>query len=263
MPTNLVVHAFAVSTMQSSCIIFSEWLAVGAGRGAIDEIANAAMKWTQIFKGKDTTTEKELLPAFTRLAVQLCKLGNNFSLLKELLIICHEDLKSNSNEKEQKPLRAGLVSLLSVRGNKSDTTLSETVQCVLDAAYHHIDQSDKHFVLAELPPVSEVMAGNATKIWPIERGFVLSGLSTIIANKQACLVLARRLVNFLNGDDYSTRSLKANVFVVNCLRMIVSCTGRKETDLDAIVRNINVSQLQGENTSEVHGAVNSLLSGLA
>ena len=108
-----------------------------------------------------------------------------------------------------------------------------------------------------------ITAGNATNIWPIERGFVLSGLSTIIANKQACLVLARRLVNFLNGDDYSTRSLKANVFVVNCLRMIVSCTGRKQTDLDAIVRNIDVSQLQGENTSEVHGAVNSLLSGLA
>ena len=75
-PTALLSHGVAVSLLQSSCVIFSEWLAVG-GSGS-NVIAQSACKWCDIFatSADKTALQIELLPAFTRLMMELCKFSD-------------------------------------------------------------------------------------------------------------------------------------------------------------------------------------------
>mmetsp|Transcript_7266 Transcript_7266/g.10631 ORF Transcript_7266/g.10631 Transcript_7266/m.10631 type:complete len:1184 (+) Transcript_7266:279-3830(+) len=73
-----MAHCSAISLLDSSCIIFSEWLAVG-GSGA-EDIAIAASTWCRA-----ACTSQELMSSFLRLAVQLSAHENN--LLWETLLL--------------------------------------------------------------------------------------------------------------------------------------------------------------------------------
>lgn len=78
-----VPYCSAVSLLDSSCIIYSEWLAVG-GLG-VEGIAIAASKWCRA-----ACASQELLSSFLRLAVQLSACENNFLWETLLLQQPHE-----------------------------------------------------------------------------------------------------------------------------------------------------------------------------
>jgi hypothetical protein len=241
-----LARAFAVSLMQSSCVIFSEWLAVG-GSGS-SEIAESAVKWCKIFNGHRDETQKELLPAFTRLAMQLCKTVQDFSLLKHLLISCNEV----DDSEEMPPARKALSSLLSTRGNLAPVIVTKTVECVLEAAYSFTERVD-----FETPFELPTSMGD---VWPADEGCIVSGLGAILSNKQASLEFTGLLVG--NFKASAQNSLASALFNAKCLWILCDPSASKSaTEATQIVRQLDVTNL--ENESKLRGVVEDLLEGLA
>lgn len=243
-----VARAFAVSLMQSSCVIFSEWLAVG-GSGS-SEIAESAVKWCKIFEnnGHRDETQKELLPAFTRLAMQLCKTVQDFSLLKHLLISCNEI----DDSEEMPPARKALSSLLSTRGNLAPVIVTKTVECVLEAAYSFTERVD-----FETPFELPTSMGD---VWPADEGCIVAALGAILSNKQASLEFTGLLVS--NFKASAQNSLASALFTAKCLWMLCDPSASKSaTEATQIVRQLDVTNL--ENESKLRSVVEDLLEGLA
>jgi hypothetical protein len=243
-----LARAFAVSLMQSSCVIFSEWLAVG-GSGS-SEIAESAVKWCKIFEinGHSDETQKELLPVFTRLAMQLCKTSQDFSLLKHLLISCNEV----DDTEEMPPARKALASLLSTRGNLAPVMVTKTVECVLEAAYSFTERVDFETPY-ELPT-------SMADVWPADEGCIVSGLGAILSNKQASLEFTGLLVG--NFKASAQNSLASALFNAKCLWMLCdSSVSKSATEATHIVRQLDVGNLESE--SKLRGVVEDLLEGLA
>jgi hypothetical protein len=243
-----LARAFAVSLMQSSCVIFSEWLAVG-GSGS-SEIAESAVKWCKIFEDNvhNAETQKELLPVFTRLAMQLCKTSQDFSLLKHLLISCTEI----DDSEEMPPARKALSSLLSTRGNLAPVMVTKTVECVLEAAYSFTERVDFETPF-ELP-------SSMADVWPADEGCIVSGLGAILSNKQASLEFTGLLVG--NFQASAQNSLASALFNAKCLWMLCDPSASKSAaEATQIVRQLEVGNL--ENESQLRGVVEDLLEGLA
>jgi hypothetical protein len=245
-----LAHATAVSLMQSSCVIFSEWLAVG-GSGS-NEIAESAVKWCKIFEnsGQRDETQKELLPAFTRLAMQLCKTVQDFSLLKHLLVSCNEVVDTGSDE--MPPARKALSSLLSTRGTLAPVMVTKTVECVLEAAYSFTERADFETPF-ELPTSMD-------DVWPVDKGCILSGLGSILSNKQASLEFTGLLVG--NFEASAQNSLASALFNAKCLWILCDPSASKSaTEATHIVRQLDVATLESE--SKLRTVVEDLLDGLA
>jgi hypothetical protein len=243
-----LARAFAVSLMQSSCVIFSEWLAVG-GSGS-SEIAESAVKWCKIFEanGHSAETQKELLPVFTRLALQLCKTSQDFSLLKHLLISCNEI----DDSEEMPPARKALASLLSTRGNLAPVMVTKTVECVLEAAYSFTERVDFETPY-ELPT-------SMADVWPADEGCIVSGLGAILSNKQASLEFTGLLVG--NFQASAQNSLASALFNAKCLWMLCDPSASKSAmEATHIVRQLDVGNL--DNESKLRSVVDDLLEGLA
>jgi hypothetical protein len=247
--STFLARAFAVSLMQSSCVIFSEWLAVG-GSGS-SEIAESAVKWCKIFdenNGHRDETQKELLPVFTRLAMQLCKTVQDFSLLKHLLISCNEV----DDHDEMPPARKALSSLLSTRGTLAPVMVTKTVECVLEAAYSFTERVDFETPY-ELPASME-------DVWPADEGCIVSGLGAILSNKQASLEFTGLLVGNFAASAHN--SLASALFHAKCLWILCDPSASKSAaEATQIVRQLNVASL--ENESKLRGVVEDLLEGLA
>jgi hypothetical protein len=243
-----LARAFAVSLMHTSCIIFSEWLAVG-GSGS-NEIAASAAKWCKIFENHEhrDETQKELLPAFTRLAMQLCKTVQDFSLLKHLLTSCNEVVDSD----EMPPVRKALSSLLSIRGSLAPVITTSTVECVLEAAYSFTERGTF--------ATSFELSTSMEDMWPADEGCIVSGLGAILANKQASLELARLLVgNFEASADTSPASA---LFNAKCLWILCDPSASKSAaEATHIVRQLDVTNMDSE--SKLGSVVKELLDGLA
>jgi len=228
----LVSRAFAVSLMQSSCVIFSEWLAVG-GPGS-QQIAKSAAKWSTIFQNDGGETQEELLPAFTRLAIQLCKTAQNFSLLKQLLICCHE----SEDGDEMPAMRKTMTSLLSTRGNLSASTVENTVKSLLEAGHDLIEQ-EKVTMTPELPT-------SMGAFWPGHVGCIVSGLNAVLSSRQASIELAKQLVESIS---HGGRSSKTALFDAKCLWMLCNLEdGKATTDVAEIVSRIDAKSLDSESS---------------
>lgn len=242
----LQARAFAVSLMQSSCVIFSEWLAVG-GSGS-NEIAESAVAWCKIFESQGDDTQKELLPAFTRLAIQLCKTVQDFTLLKQLVICCNE----TCDEEEMPPVHKALVSLVSTRGSLGPVILTNTIESVLEAAYSFTEQSNFAAVF-ELPSSMET-------VWPADKGCIVSALNAILTNKQACLELAKRLV--ANLVESANKSPASALFDAKCLWMLSDSSASKSAaEVAHLVRQVDTDNMN--NDSDLKGVVDDLLECLA
>ena len=178
----VVARAFATALLQASCVIFAEWLAVGCDGG--DQIAAAAVTWTKIFCIDEVgaQAQKELLPAFSRLALQLAK-NANLSLLKNLLLECRND-SDESDLCLQK-----VFSLLCL--SRDPTMVSMAVMVVVEAGLESIKGTRASWKRpASLDDVSHIGMGS-----------IRSALTAIVSSKQACVVLAGQLVEKLNNHD--------------------------------------------------------------
>jgi hypothetical protein len=236
---NVVARAFSVSLMQSSCVIFSEWLAVGgAGAGDIDI---SAAEWCKIFEDDDD--QSTLLPAFSRLAIQLCKTCEKFSLLKQLLVSCKED------EESADVILKMLSSLLASRGNQATHIQTKTLDCVLQAAHVLLDsQEDLVYKLPE----------SFTELWSVDRGCISAAFVAILRNKQAGLALAKCLVESFASGPSAARAL----FYAKSLWMLCDPTFSKAAkEVVATVRQIDVNSVDSE--SELRDVLNELMEGIA
>jgi hypothetical protein len=249
-PYNAVGRAFAVSLMQTSCVIFSEWLAVG-GVGA-KEIDAAAASWCEIFttdvteQNTESEMQEALLVAFSRLAIQLCKVSEQCSLLKALLVCCKETQDAESMD----AIRRALSSVLS--GSPASAGTDCLVKCTLEAAYVHIDRESSAYVYA-LPT-------SLGQLWPSGQGLVAIALNAVLASKPASLALAKRLIDSVASiaDEGSSRAL----FRAKCLWILcdsASCKG--STEIVAMVRRIDTRMVDRD--SVIRGIYDDLKDGVA
>lgn len=196
----------AVSLLQSSCVIFSEWLAVG-GSGA-NKIAHAAAAWCVIFSADDSTLQAELLPSFLRLAVQLCKLESNFTVLGRLLEKCNE----TDEEEEVALVKKTVNSLLTGRDQVGNSMLGGLLDELLKAVRAIIAEegSTNDTMLDETP-------SDWKEVWGFDRGYIVTVLAAVNSNKKACVALAEKLVAALKNDSDENENDEMVLFQVRCL----------------------------------------------
>lgn len=136
-------RAVAVSLLYSSCLLYSEWLALGCAGAQI--ISKSALEWGGVFHSMDASDAdvqeeiKVLFPSFLRLATYLIISASDSSLLHLLMVKFH-DYNNNNNFLPQfkKCLAVLLTSHPSVQ-NTSPTSI--VVACILNVAHEVSDQS--------------------------------------------------------------------------------------------------------------------------
>ena len=214
--TALLAHGVAVSLLQSSCVIFAEWLAVG-GSGS-DVIAVSASNWCQIFTITEdkAALQAELQPAFTRLAVQLCKTSSNFSVLQQLIVSCDET-KVEENSDESTDMKKTVSTLLTGRDEQGNTLVNGTVSAVLGAARSILEKTVLNNVEARDMPLA------LSELWDIDKGSVFSSLSAVLSSKQATVVLAEKLVARFDGDSDTADQTQVALFEAKLLWLL--CCG--------------------------------------
>lgn len=241
-----LARALAVSLMQSCVMIFAEWIAVG-GAGA-EEIAKASVEWTQLFdNNEDGEDGHNLLPGFCRLAMQLCKSAENFSLLKSLLAKAQEDADPDATG----PIRSMLTSLLPKRSDTSSVA-ERTVQCVVEAAHEIIGSKSLTF--------STACPASIGQLWPHEGNCIVSALRAVLANKQATLVLAEMLAAQVGAEtgDLAQESSQM-LFDAKCLCLLCDAEANTKSSAEVmlLVRRIDLGSL-GE-TSTIRPLMEELL----
>jgi hypothetical protein len=240
-PSVFLVSAIAVSLLQSSCTIFSEWLAVGGG-GATN-IVESAVKWCRIFEvdGNEEVaieTQKELFPGFARLALNLCKHSNNFLLLKELLVKCNEAVA------DAKVMGKALTALLSARNAQRHKLLEGIVDAVCEAAYSCLDGGTDSLI--EFPTC-------VGELWSNDKGSIGLALSGIMQNPQASTALIRNLVSRLGADTRNSD------FQAKLLWLLVENGGGVGT-LKETIGGLNVDHLEGVSRSVVNRVLETISS---
>jgi condensin-2 complex subunit G2 len=187
-----IARALRVSIMQAACLVFSEWLAVGASSSR-DPIAAAATAWCKIFEVEEGRREiqAEALPAFSRLALQLGKTTHSLDVVKQILLHCKDD--SDEDELGVSAFRNALSKLMSTRGAIS----TRAVGCVLDVA-HELATRPKITVPYELP-------SSLSSLWPGKGvGCIRIGVDAILGSKCASLVLGKKLLDTLREPPVET-----------------------------------------------------------
>jgi len=211
-PSSFSKHA-AVSLLQSSCIIFAEWLAVG-GSGA-PEIAAAASEWC--------VAASEAVPAFWRLALQLGKASGNVEMVGLLLGKC---------EKEDEAIRKTISALLTSRQESTGEPLCGAVlkEIIKSARVSVVEE----YLLDETPY-------DWKEVWGTSHGMV-SALAAVGSNKKASIAFAELLVAGM-GQETDAMTL----FFVRCLwRMSETNEG-----IQKAVRNMDASQLASETAQDL------------
>lgn len=239
--TALLSHGVAVSLLQSSCLIFAEWLEVG-GSGS-DVIAESACNWCKIFSvSKDKAAlQSELLPAFTRLMIELCKTGSNFSVLEKLLVSCDEI----ESEEDGSNLTVKTVSnLLKGRDAQGTALVDGVVNAVLGAARSLIENADLTDDETQATPLA------LSEVWDIEEGSVFSALSAVLSNKLASLALAQRLVARFDRDGGADDQNRVALFEAKMLWLL---SASNAAEMKAVMGALNADKFTGD------GAVNGVL----
>jgi condensin-2 complex subunit G2 len=245
-PTIFLVSAVAGALLQSSCVIFSEWLAVG-GSGA-DEISMAAVKWCRVFQSEDEEEDPnehhhtELMPAFVRLAVQLCKSSDDPLLLKQLLVNCSEETVND----DAAVMKKAILSLCTARSNQQSKVQGSVIQAFLGAAHELLDTVavDAPF---DLPDAVD-------EVWSHDSGCVASCLSVIMCNRQASSTLARQLVS--NLSSHVGEPTKKSTFEAKCLSFLLT-SNDYDAEIAKIIRDLDAGKF--EEGGEMRNVVDKLL----
>lgn len=234
--TALLAHGVAVSLLQSSCLIFSDWLEVG-GSGS-DVIAASARSWCKIFSlSKDKAAlQCELLPSFTRLMIQLCK-TSDFSVLEEIIASCN---KLDSEEDGANITDKTISNLLKGRDANGTALTGGIVDAVLGAALSLVRNKDDN-----LDEEEKAMPRTLSELWDLEEGSVLSALSAVLSNKQASIVLARKLAaRFESGVDADNSSPLA-MFQAKLLSLLFDKTSGL-AEMDAVRSTLAAEKFAGD-----------------
>ena len=214
-PAVFVVSAIASSLLHISCTIFSEWIRVG-GDGA-DIVAESAVKWCQVFvedqeEDVPIRAQKELFPAFTRLAVNLGIYANNFVLLKHLLIKCNEAIAGEDT------IGKALTLILSVRKvQQRENLVKGIVDTVLEAVYSSCDgQGEDSGTAVEFPT-------SVDDLWTRKRGSIGIALSVLLLNPHVCVEFVNKLVLHLNdGGEQGEAAEEIMNFQARFLYLLVA-----------------------------------------
>ena len=245
------LHVFsrgvAISLLQSSCVIFSEWLAVG-GSGA-DEIARAAFVWCDIFATQDRALQVELVPIFLRLAVHLVKVSSNFSVLGRLLVTCD----ATDEADEAALVKKTFASLLAGRDQSGGSMLEGLLEEVLKAA---------RVITAEEGPTKNRALSDAVSGWQevcgFNRGYLVPALSAIGSNKKASLAFADMLVSALKTGADENEANDMVLFQVRCLWFLCE-SGSDQGAIQQTIRELS-GCFQFNVDAEVKNAVENLIS---
>jgi condensin-2 complex subunit G2 len=249
-PTIFLVSAVAGALLQSSCVIFSEWLAVG-GSGA-DEISRAAVRWCRVFQSEDEEEDpnehhrKELMPAFVRLAVQLCKSSEDPLLLKQLLVNCSEEAVKD----DAAVMKKAILSLCTAPSNQQSKVQGSLIKAFLGAAHELLDTVAVD-VPFDLPDAVD-------EVWSHDRGCVASSLSVIMCNRQACSTLARQLVSDLSS--HVGEPTKKSTFEAKCLSFLLS-SSEYDAEISKIIRDLDAGKF--EEGGQMRNVVDKLLESAA
>jgi hypothetical protein len=233
-------EALAVSLLSSSCVVFAEWLAVG-GSGA-HTIEIASLEWCRAFditrtEGDDNDSiETQLMPAFSRLAVQLFISGSGLSLLKNLLLKCHHCGNSGI-------VKQSVSTILSSRPvNTMQSKLSEIVECLLDVAYElYSVEQQQEINIFELPKTFHTMFRRDSK-----KSCIGAAFDAILCNRLASLALANLAIrNVKTGLESHDSKL---VFVnAKCAWLLCDSNGESKVkkEVVAMIRDIHVDEVMG------------------
>jgi hypothetical protein len=236
--TTLLAYGAAVSLLQSSCVIFAEWLAVGGSGSSV--VAASASKWCKIFTiaEDDVTLQAELQPAFTRLAVQLCKTSSDFSVLQQLITSCDE---AKVEEDETIDMKKTVSTLLAGRDEQGNTLVDGVVGAVLGAARSILEET------AMNDDESPEMPLTLSEVWNNNKGSVFSSLSAILSNKQATVVLAKKLVACFGGDGGATDQMQVSLFQAKLLRLLCDrISGVGSAELKSAVLKLDAETFAGD-----------------
>ena len=232
-PGAFLAGAVACALLQSSNVIFSEWVSIG-GTGT-EAVANSAIDWVKkVFSASDetlpATTKVELLPSFCRLALQLCIFSNDFSLLKEIIAHCKEEGEWNA-EDTTSTIYKTVSRLLAKRSNNSATLREAAVEMFLNIAEELIDESEEEDSFQVADFVSE--------IWVHGTGSIPSAFAAVVNNREACVCLAKKIVSELglSAEGLDNRT----IFKAKCLSFMLT-QSKYQTNVEKIVRGIDLTR---------------------
>lgn len=228
-------RTFALCLLKSSCILFSEWVAVGGSDVTL--VAQAVVEsWFQVFANGEEASEttKELVPAFCRLAIQLARSGADYRVLEQILKCIHE-IKGDLEVLET--VRKSIQALLSTRGSLAEDVVRKTVHCVLEVAYESINERRE--------PCDFQLPSTLYDLWSYERGCISTALSVIFSSKVASTELAKQLVSdFLVHT--SNESTGFAIFDAKCLWLLCGKESKICLEMREHVRKLNPSNTFGE-----------------
>lgn len=220
----LSLEAFAAALVYSSCVIFSEWLAVG-GSGA-EEITTAAIQWVDAVYASEQKEEFQrcLIKAFCRLAIVLCETGQKFGLLQRLFVHCCDDMA----------LEKGLIQRVvnGLLSGKRGNGVRQITDCIMNAAIEVQSDCDS---MPAFPSCPE-------NTWLSNVGGLGEAFSCIFSNKGASMALATRLVQTLEDQNGKTCSA-STVFNAKCLWMMCRAKeGSCYPEVADIVRRLDLEK---------------------
>lgn len=217
----LLVRSASFSLLQTSCMMFSEWLTVTDGAGC-ESIHGAALKWCSVFASTDDLEGKEnrrndelfskkiqrdLFPAFARLAVAIGKTTEQLDLVQQL-ILCSSQIGDDFDENESENIEV----ICSVVQTMVSTLLKswaaeKTIKAILDVACKFIteetnskDKTDNTGGTIDTEMSIEMPASMHDALFSPEHEYCMgsavlaTALSAIVSNKSGSAVLARQLV---------------------------------------------------------------------
>jgi len=256
----LVARVFAISVMKSSCVLFSEWLAVTDGSGAGFIAQATANGWCQVLETTDKSAEisSSLVPAFCRLATKLLSTGGESGLLQQLLSCLDEGKDESENALV---MHKAILSLLASRGADAGSILKKTVECVIEVAYESInktdDDGDSHELVYQLPI-------SLDELWSSETGCIGTALGAIFGSKPASLELARQLVDRFPIHVQDKESTGMALFDAKCLWLLCDADSKVFSEATEMVRKLSaVEGLNDDKNAKLGTVVKELLDGLS
>jgi hypothetical protein len=228
----LSLRCLPFGLLQSSCLLLSDWLAIGAGsRTNLTSILEAVMKWFSIFDNACLEDDDEnghgvpagwndfnmdLLPTFAKLCFVLCVQAENFKLFEQFLSMC---LKvSDDKDKERLDWIGGIVQKLASKLLKSKSTatgaaVAEVVRIVLEGAYSVLATVEgRNEEDASKVSVDDSFALPSTMrelICDSNRGDVVGcALHAVATHRQGSLLLAQRVFENFSGHFFPPENVE-------------------------------------------------------
>lgn len=236
----VLARGAAISLLQSSCVIFSEWLVVG-GSG-VKEIAQAAIEWCAVFSVEDNTLQTELLPAFLRLAVQVCRLDDNFSLLGRLLVKCDETDDADEEALIKKTVTALLTGRDHLGNSMQDGVLKELLISARSIIAERGHAADSGF---------DDVPSNWKEVWGFKRGYIIPVLAAITSNKKACAAFADTVVAALLKGQDENETDEMILFQLRCLWFMCETSSDNHAIQKAIRRLMDTSQFDRKGVQDI------------